>query len=165
MSYKRNGFFMMVGLPGVGKSTFINKQKTDNTVVISSDDIIEEYAAQNGITYSEAFPVAIKLTKSEMERRLINAISDGKEIFWDQTNLTKKSRADKLAKIPKNYTKIAVVFETPDETEHARRLAARPGKEIPASVLEDMKKSFKTPSVDEGFDGIMKIPVDGDFPF
>jgi predicted kinase len=50
-----------------------------------------------------------------------------------------------------DYEHIAVVFETPSRLELKRRLASRPGKEIPDAVIEGMLASFEMPSEEEGF--------------
>jgi predicted kinase len=49
------------------------------------------------------------------------------------------------------YKHIAVVFRTPDEEELARRLANRPGKEIPQEVVLNMINNFEMPTEEEGF--------------
>ena len=48
--------YILIGLPGSGKSTWIrNNQTKDDFVVISSDDEIEKYAKSQSKTYSEVF--------------------------------------------------------------------------------------------------------------
>jgi len=53
-----------------------------------------------------------------------------------------------------DYEHIAVVFQTPDEEEHQRRLKTRPGKVIPEAVLWDMVWNFEMPTYEEGFSEI-----------
>jgi len=79
--------------------------------------------------------------------------ANNKDVIWDQTNLTAKSRAAKLKMLP-DYYKIAVVFKTPDAEEHARRLASRPGKSIPEGVLRSMAANLELPTEAEGFQEI-----------
>jgi gluconate kinase len=50
-----------------------------------------------------------------------------------------------------NYEHIAVVFKTPEKEELARRLASRPGKNIPEHVMRSMIENFDVPTEDEGF--------------
>jgi gluconate kinase len=52
--------------------------------------------------------------------------------------------------LPK-YEHIAIVFKTPDTEELARRLASRPGKNIPDHVMRSMIENFDMPTEDEGF--------------
>jgi hypothetical protein len=44
-----------------------------------------------------------------------------------------------------------VVFKTPEVEELAKRLASRPGKEIPDHVVQDMITGFEMPNLSEGF--------------
>lgn len=150
---------MMIGVPGSGKSTWLAKQSFNwtNTVIISTDNIIEQRAAAQGKTYSEVFQNEIKSATAEMNSRLLAAIDARQNIIWDQTNLTKKSRKSKLSNIPQEYEKIAVFFPTPDKEELKRRLASRPGKTIPANIVLGMISQLETPTVDEGFSQIINI--------
>jgi gluconate kinase len=50
-----------------------------------------------------------------------------------------------------DYEHIAVVFKTPEKEELDRRLASRPGKNIPAHVMRSMIEHFEMPSEEEGF--------------
>ena len=148
--------YMLIGVPGSGKSTWLAGQSLDwtNTRVISTDNVIERKAQEQGKTYSEVFQKEIKGATHQMNRELKQAIKDGANIVWDQTNLTKKGRAGKLAEIPENYRKVAVFFATPDDDELKRRLASRPGKTIPANVVLAMKSQLERPGKDEGFDEV-----------
>jgi gluconate kinase len=46
---------------------------------------------------------------------------------------------------------VAVVFATPEPAELARRLAQRPGKVIPESVVQHMINTFELPTESEGY--------------
>ena len=147
----------MIGVPASGKSTWISKQDFDweNVIVISTDSIIEERATAQGKTYSDVFQEEIKSATAEMNTRLVAAIANKKNVIWDQTNLTKKTRKAKLSSIPKEYERIAVFFPTPDKDELKSRLASRPGKTIPANVVMGMISQLEEPTKDEGFNVII----------
>lgn len=151
--------YMLIGASGSGKSTWIQNQNfnMNDTVIISSDNIIEARAAAKGMTYSDVFQDEIKSATAEMHSNLKNAISQQKNIVWDQTNLTAKIRKGKLAKIPTTYEKIAVFFTIPEPAELQRRLMSRVGKNIPQSVVENMKNALERPAVEEGFTQIIVI--------
>jgi gluconate kinase len=51
----------------------------------------------------------------------------------------------------RDYEHIAVVFKTPDADELAKRLASRPGKNIPDHVMRSMIENFEMPTEKEGF--------------
>lgn len=149
--------YMLIGVPGAGKSTWLAKQafNQNNPRIISTDNIVEQRAQAQGKTYSEVFQKEIKGATHQMNRDLKQAIADGADIVWDQTNLTKKGRAGKLAGIPGNYRKVAVFFATPDDAELKRRLDSRPGKTIPANIVMGMKSQLERPGADEGFDEVI----------
>lgn len=148
--------YVMVGVPGSGKSTWISKQDwIKDCVVVSTDEFVEDYARECGSTYSEVFedymPTAVRL----MTEKVIRAREAGKDIVWDQTSCSVETRAKKIRMLP-DYYKIAVVFETPEMSELMKRLSSRPGKEIPWEVVSDMSNKLKSqpPTLDEGFDRI-----------
>tara|TARA_R110000851_G_scaffold26079_1_gene74319 strand:- start:2192 stop:2638 length:447 start_codon:yes stop_codon:yes gene_type:complete len=146
---------MLIGVPASGKSTWLKKNMAPDGVVVSSDDHVERLAAMQGKTYSQAFKdVAGDATKAMMTD-LSDAIAAQKDIYWDQTNPSKKARAKKLRQVPNNYEKVAVYFPTPNDEEHQKRLASRPDKTIPDFVIKSMKSSLQAPSRDEGFDEII----------
>ena len=143
--------YQLVGVPASGKSTWIGNQDwAENCVVVSTDEFVEDYAKEVGSTYSEVFadymPTAVEL----MAKKVVWAREQGKDIIWDQTSTTVKSRARKFNMLP-DYEHIAVVFQTPEHKELVRRLFSRPGKEIPEHVVASMIASFEMPSEDEGF--------------
>ena len=145
--------YMLIGLPGTRKSTWVaNVQKEGGTqVIISSDYFVERFARLCGMTYDEAFPhvMARGIPDKFIRKRIKKAISEGRDVLWDQTNLTVKSRRAKMAKLP-GYQFAAVVFEKPPEEIWEKNLD-RPGKVIPSRILLQMERSYQAPTKDEGF--------------
>ena len=149
--------YQLVGVPGSGKSTWIDKQDWAlSCAKVSTDKWVEIYAKEVGRTYSEVFvdfmPTAVDL----MAKEVIAAREMGRDIIWDQTSTTVKSRARKFNMLP-DYEHIAVVFRTPEHKELFRRLWSRPGKEIPEHVIASMIASWEEPSLDEGFTEIRVV--------
>jgi predicted kinase len=141
----------MIGVPGSGKSTWIRNQDWAlGLTVVSTDHFVEAYAQEQGKTYSEVFDAYMPTALDLMFKIVVHARKHGHDVIWDQTSVTAKSRARKFRMLP-DYEHIAVVFKTPDATELARRLARRPGKIIPAEILQDMINKFEMPSLEEGF--------------
>ena len=159
--------YMLVGIPCVGKSTWLEDRVIHSDQVLSTDNIIEQTAASSGATYSESFKDLIKIAERKMYTQL-EWLSTGSaadtgitEIYWDQTNLTKTTRAKKLAKLPVDWKKIAVFFDHRGfEDVIFERNKHRPGKIIPENVLNSMMNNLQVPSVTEGFDEVM-FPVLG----
>lgn len=146
----------MVGLPGVGKSTYINNYLPDTTV-ISTDDIIEFLAAKYSMTYNDVFgPITYNFAERVSHKLAQQLFARGDDIVWDQTNLTVASRCKKLDLVPAHYSKIAIVFQTP--ADHNDRLASRPHKHIPVAVMESMTKAYQQPTYAEGYDAIWWVP-------
>lgn len=142
--------YMLIGVPGSGKSTWVaNQEWAKDCVYVSTDKIVEEEAERQGKTYNDIFHDYMKTAVDIMTEQVIDAREAGKDIIWDQTNVSVKSRAKKFRMLP-DYYAIAVTFNTPEKEEHARRLD-RPGKHIPAGVLNSMIENLEMPSEEEGF--------------
>ncbi len=147
----------LVGVPGAGKSTWIKTQTMlDNFVVVSTDNFVEQYAKEQGKTYSEVFDDYMKIAVRLMANQALIAQANNKNIIWDQTSTSVGARAKKFNMLP-NYEHIAVVFPTPDKDELARRLASRPGKNIPDHVMRSMIDGFVMPTLDEGYTEIVVL--------
>ena len=143
--------YQLIGVPASGKSTWIKNQDWAlGLTVVSTDAFVEDYARAQGKTYSEVFEEYMPTAVNLMVEQVVRARELGHTIIWDQTSTTVKSRTRKFNMLP-DYEHIAVVFQTPDEEEHQRRLKTRPGKVIPEAVLFDMVWNFEMPTEEEGF--------------
>ena len=148
-----NKLYVLVGVPASGKSTWVKNQDWVNEcVVVSTDEFVEDYAKECGLTYSEVFDDYMPRAVELMAAKVVRAREAGKEIIWDQTSVTVSTRAKKLRMLP-DYYAIAVVFKTPPASELMQRLTSRPGKNIPWEIVSDMAQKLETqpPSTDEGF--------------
>lgn len=143
--------YQLVGVPGAGKSTWIKNQEwAKDCIVVSTDEFVEDYAKEVGATYNDVFDDYMPTAVGLMANKVVRAREVDKDIIWDQTSLTEKSRIRKFNMLP-DYEHIAVVFTTPDKDELARRLASRPGKNIPDGVMKSMIRGFQMPTEAEGF--------------
>ena len=154
-------FFMLVGCPGSGKSTWLKEHRSTNqeSFVLSTDAFIEYKATITGKTYNDAFKDNIKEAEQWLNDCLKCAITQQVDMYWDQTNLSPKVRAKKLAKIPKHYFKEAVIFLTQyDIIKKVNEDRKRIGRSLPDHILESMVKNFDISHIEhEGFDKITKI--------
>lgn len=165
-------FYMVVGLPGTGKSTWTDrfkrryKEEQSNQAfknnqliewklsVISTDDIIQSIADQHRLTYNQVFDNVTYSFAEKMSHKLAKFAFERDDIvIWDQTNLTVKSRAKKLALVPSHYKKTCVMFGIPEDL--SERLRSRVGKDIPDNVMMSMIKSYQYPTLEEGFNDII----------
>ena len=146
-----NKLYVLVGVPGSGKSTWVNNQEwAKDCAYISTDKHVEEYAKSVGKTYSEVFKDYMPTAVNLMAADVVDARDAGKDIIWDQTSTTLASRKRKFNMLP-NYYAIAVVFATPDRDELDVRLSGRPGKHIPKKVIDSMISGWDEPTEEEGF--------------
>lgn len=173
-------FIMLCGLPGTGKSTWVNQNfceehhnanvsgslsffvLSSNTYVISTDEAIEAIGRQYDLSYNEIFGDISYAFAERMIHKIAKILFDRKNIvIWDQTNLTVKSRKRKLDMVPEGYLKKAVIFNTPaDHWERLNKRAEEQGKVIPASVIDQMQGKFRRPTLAEGFDVIEEVTME-----
>ena len=146
--------YVLVGVPGSGKSTWIRNQIWAlGLTVVSTDAFVEQEAHRQGKTYNEVFEDYMPTAVGLMADQVVAAREAGHDIVWDQTSTTVTSRRKKFAMLP-NYRAVAVVFPTPKADELAIRLASRPGKIVPDHVVSNMIDQFEQPTLQEGFDEI-----------
>jgi predicted kinase len=149
--------YQLIGVPGSGKSTWVDKQAwAFSCAKVSTDKWVEIYAKEVGCTYSEVFTDFMPIAVDLMAKEVVAARDLGRDIIWDQTSTTVNSRSKKFRMLP-DYEHIAVVFKTPEHTELMRRLFSRPGKDIPDHVIASMIASWEDPTVEEGFKEIRYI--------
>jgi predicted kinase len=148
--------YQLVGVPGSGKSTWVENQDWALTCArVSTDKWVEIYANEVGQTYSEVFADFMPTAVDLMAKEVVAARELERDIIWDQTSTTVKSRERKFRMLP-DYEHIAVVFNTPEDTELMRRLVSRwdSGKIIPEHVIASMIANFEMPTEEEGFSEI-----------
>jgi predicted kinase len=149
--------YQLVGVPAAGKSTWIaNQDWAVGIPVVSTDNFVEAYANEQGKTYNEVFKDYMPTAVDLMAKAVVAAREAGHDVIWDQTSTTVKSRARKFRML-RDYEHIAVVFKTPDSEELARRLASRPGKNIPDHVMKSMIEGCEMPTEEEGFTEIWHV--------
>jgi len=151
--------YMLVGIPCVGKSYWVEQQKfnPEKVVIVSTDKLIKDYADSEGKTYNEVFASYYNTAKKLMDEQIAKAIENNHDIVWDQTNISIASRSGKLKQIPESYTKIALVFKVPNEKKHTKLLKERVDKVISQQVIKTMKESYEEPKISEGFDCIQWV--------
>jgi predicted kinase len=154
-------FYMMIGVPGSGKSTWINNlENKDKFWVLSTDNIIEALAERDGKTYSDVWQKYIKDATKEMNAQFLSAIKGRHSIIRDQTNLTRDKRTWVLRQLPyKGYNCIAVAFEVPKDVllDRVKERGERTGKKIDKNIILNMYDSYEKPTKSEGFDEVIII--------
>lgn len=157
MANSKPKLYMLIGIPGSGKSTWVaNQDWAKDCAYISTDKYVEEWAETVGKTYTEVFQEYMPVAVAMMAGAANGARSIGKDIIWDQTSTTVSTRAKKFRMLP-DYYAIAIVFPIPEREELNRRLASRPGKIIPQEVVDSMIAKWEEPTEEEGFHEIWRI--------
>lgn len=134
---------ILMGPAGCGKSTYINKMKSKNDIVVSSDAIREIYFGDvNDQTHNkEVFKI--------FYNKISKALNAGKTVYADATNISVLSRKS-YKKYLKNHTvEIHIIPTTLDLCKKQNRLRDR---HVPDYVIERMYNNIQMPTVDEGFD-------------
>lgn len=165
---------VMVGLPGLGKSTLVDSQRKVyeridmDVFVYSTDNYIEDAAKHFGVTYNEAFEDNIKGATESMNALLDSAIKERQDVIFDQTNLGVGKRRKIINRMKQAGYQVRCECIVPPESDYdgtkenwVERLANRQGKTIPQNVLTNMIDSFIMPTTEEGFDMITFYDMHG----
>ena len=165
---------VMVGLPGLGKSTLVDSQRKVydridmDLFVYSTDNYIEEVGTHLGKTYDEVFEDYIGKATTRMNALLDVAIKDKVDIICDQTNLGAGKRRKIINRMKQAGYQVRCECIVPPESDYdgdkedwVQRLANRSGKTIPQNVLTNMIESFIMPTIEEGFDMITFYDMHG----
>lgn len=150
----------LVGIPLVGKSTFINSLYGAEFEIISSDSIMLEMHGSED--YEEAFrSVPSEKLDAEISKRIIGLAKEKKNVIFDITNTVKKRRMRNLGQYSKKtYTNVAVIFPTPSDDILLERNLYREkmfNKVISSDVLMSFALNYQPVSYDEGFHIIINL--------
>ena len=143
-------FYMMVGLPGSGKSWYA-EHKLPNAVIHSSDAIREELLgdvsdqSQQGLVFQT------------LHDRVLNGLQGGLDVVYDATNISYKRRREFLQRVKAlniPNLKTVCVFMAPPYARCVERNANR-DRTVPESVIDRMYHKFDVPMYLEGWDNII----------
>lgn len=143
--------FVMVGIPGSGKSTYSKKLEDTGAVHISLDEIRNKQMEETG-TVNE------KYIFSEGLNQLRKALNDGKDVICDSTNVYPSKRAVYLKEAKKYKAKCVAVFINTDKKTCLERNNLRKGNaKVPAVAIHTLAKKLVPPTVEEGFDLVIML--------
>lgn len=150
---------VLIGVAGVGKSTYIQKVKTEKSLVLSSDELrIELFGSLEAGNTLEAIPVVFKTLHERMKEALLSKQYD--TIFYDATNLNRKLRKGFYEQF-KKYAEIeAIVLVKPLATILEQNAQRSGFAKVPESVIRRMYKSLQVPRIGVDCD---KIEIIGEF--
>ena len=161
--------YVLVGPPGVGKSSWI-AQNVSDPYVISYDSAVDIVREPLGLRYDDVagaggqnqFRKEVEAVHKQMIR---DAVGSGKDIVVDMTNMTARARRRALAAVSgheREYEKVAVVFDFQgaEKGVHdavAQRAARLGDKTLSYSIVQGMMDRFEMPPEGEGFDKIVVV--------
>lgn len=145
--------FIAIGIPGCGKSTWMQKNITDpsKTAVINMDTIRQE------VTGDPTDQTQNALVASLARQKFLTAVSHGvPSIYWDNTTTQRKYRKE-LIQVGKKggYKVVAVHFKVPFDICESRNKGR--DRVVPHDVLVRMQGQLQPPEKDEGWDDIITI--------
>lgn len=141
-------FYMMVGLPGSGKS--FTAESIPNAVVHSSDAIRAEVLGdENDQTQQD-------LVFQTLHKRVLQDLVDGKDVVYDATNINYKRRIGFLNRVralhKHDLRTVCLFMATPYEVCLERNNNRE--RSVPESVIQRMYFKFDVPMMAEGWDEI-----------
>lgn len=146
-------YTVMVGVPGSGKSTTINKlvENNPNTVIVCPDEYRKELGgAYNNFNYDK------KIWNTICPEAVAEALESGKDVIFDATNVAVKRRESILKWVEGiDCEKVVIVMDVDKKTALMQNQLRDPEKIVPDIVIHRMSKQFVMPTIEEGFDKVL----------
>jgi predicted kinase len=149
--------FVLVGLPASGKSTIrdvLAKHMDQSKIgfrIVCPDDIRGEICNGDMTDQSrnrEVFEIAHK--------RLGQYLKGGTSVIFDATNVDRKSRRQLIKVADKSKAgKIAVWMDT--KLRVCKERNRKRERVVPEFVYDKMNRKYTEPTIDEGFDSIIRV--------
>lgn len=141
--------YMMVGIPGSGKSTYARRLRytLNNCVYVSRDEIRERLREPGDSHYEKE-----GLVYCEFISKINKALATGAEnVIADATHISKGSRFKFIKNIrnPQNIDLVYVIMDTPFETCKLRNSLREGNARVPSNVMEDMWTFHNFPDMAE----------------
>lgn len=147
-------FYMMVGLPGSGKSTKAEQIKNEFCAQVFSSDALRKEKFGDEKIQKDAAGIF-----KELLNRCAASLDSGYTTVLDATNLSYKKRMEFLRELDKKvslaFSKICVLMATPYEICYERNSSRE--RVVPDEAMKRMYCSFYTPAYFEGWDDIQII--------
>jgi predicted kinase len=150
-----NTLYIMVGLPGSGKSTYAKEFIKDQQVEYLSSDSLRAVFGKDESDQSVT-PKVFGHIKTKVDEYL----RDNKNVLVDATNVNRKERNDYINTAKKYNSKVvAVVFKMDRNGLIARnkKRGDEGGRVVPDWVIDKMLNKFEEPDFNEGIDVIIYV--------
>lgn len=151
---KQKRLWILSGIPGSGKSTWVQKKVEDSGKVWISRDKIRFAILEDGEDYFAHEDIVIERFISDIQIGL-DLVG---EVFADATHLSRASRKSLLAQLNlKNVEVNCIYFDVPVITAIERNEQRTGRAHVPVSVIRRMFNQQTPPSFNEGFEHIIYI--------
>ena len=153
---KQQKVFLLAGVPGSGKSTWIRQQIDIYGGTWCSRDAVRFSMVKEDEPY---FSQEDRVFQSWIAQ-IQNAINRGEDVYIDATHINANSRRKVLKRLKLNGAELIGVNMMIPLNESIRRNNLREGREkVPESVITKMYYDFSPITMAEGFDTITNILV------
>lgn len=157
-------FIVLIGPPCAGKTFWRNNNVNVETDVVLSNDDIMLSLCETPENYNECWKNVNKKTiKNIFNSSFDNAIKENKNIIVDTTNIMSKRRKKLLARVGKNYEKIAILFEYDRKVlleRNENRNNNKEHKKFLVETIDHFIDNFQPINkAEEGFDKIISIKL------
>ena len=147
--------YLMVGVPGSGKSTYAKNILKDGDIYISRDEIRYSLLTEEDDYFAKENEV-IKTFIDNIDKSLVMEEYCG-DVYADATHLSPKSRAQVLNQL-KNKDKVSVIYLDIPLNLILERNAQRKGRAlVPENVVRRMYNSITLPTKAEGIEELIII--------
>lgn len=141
MKMKQKIVWLLSGVPGSGKTSWVKQQIAKKGGVHCSRDEVRFSLLKDGEDYFAHEDEVVRLWTEKVHQAILSP--DAGDVYIDATHLTEKARAQVVNALPtSNYTIITVFFDVPLEI-CLERNEKRTGRAyVPRSVIRRMHASY-----------------------
>jgi predicted kinase len=150
-----NTLYIMVGLPGSGKSTYATEFIKNQQVEYLSSDSLRAVFGKD-----ESDQACTPRVFNHIKTKVDEFLKDGKNVLVDATSVNRKERSDYINTAKKYGAKVvAVVFKMDRNGLIARnkKRGDEGGRVVPDFVIDKMLNKFEEPDFNEGIDVIIYV--------